>query len=187
MQSLDLHRLPLLPMYKTVGKLLLEYGDTNYQWAYNNFLYQETESIQYYKKLAVDGAFREKLWEELVLKLKQLRLWYKTLCFFVKSFQNQVSKVCCIRPFTPILQNKKYWQHSLISINNSFLKTLFLNKTELSVLNYNICYSFNLLWSRLIHHPSNEETNSLENKVVSLSFLSFIKKLVNLVLWIIKL
>ena len=95
-------------MYKTVGKLLLEYGDTSYQWAYNNFLYQETESIQYYKKLAVDGAFREKLWEELVLKLKQLRLCYKTLCFFVKSFQNQVSKVCCIRPFTPILQNKKY-------------------------------------------------------------------------------
>ena len=65
----NLHRAPLVTVYKSFVRPHLDYGDILYDQAFNNFFHERLESIQYNAALAITGAVRgssrEKLYQEL--------------------------------------------------------------------------------------------------------------------------
>ena len=86
-----LPRLVLMTMYKAFVKPHLDYGDINYDEAYNETFHQKLEFIQYSACLVLSGAIRgssrEKLYHELGLESLQCRRWYRKLCLFYKIFK----------------------------------------------------------------------------------------------------
>ena len=88
-----LPRLALIAIYKAFTRSHLDYGDILYDQAYNMFIHQKLESVQYNACLAITGAIRgkskEKLYQELGLESLQLRRWYRELGMFHKMFKSK--------------------------------------------------------------------------------------------------
>ena len=86
-----LPRLVLMPIYKAFVRPHLDYGDINYDEAYNETFHQKLEFIQYSACLVLSGAIRgssrEKLYHELGLESLQCRRWYRKLCLYYKIFK----------------------------------------------------------------------------------------------------
>ena len=85
-----------MTIYKIFIRPHLDYGDINYDQAYNASFQQKVESIQCNAALAITGTIREtskeKLFEELDLESLQHRRWYRKLCCFYKVLKDQSPK-----------------------------------------------------------------------------------------------
>ena len=88
-----LPRTSLITIFKSLIRLLLDYGDIIYDWAYNTSFHQNIESIRYNAALAITGAvrgtFTEKLYQELGFESLQQRRCYRKLCCVLKIINNQ--------------------------------------------------------------------------------------------------
>ena len=75
---------PTLTIYKSFIKPHLEYGDTTYDQAYNNYYDQKVEAIQYNFALVITGtiwgASGENLDHELSQEFLENRRWYRKRC-----------------------------------------------------------------------------------------------------------
>ena len=85
-----IHNLPrksLVTIYKTFLRPLIDYGDIIYGQPQNESFFKKIESVQYQPNLAITGAiqgtFRDKIYQELGLESLKSRGWYKRLvCMF---------------------------------------------------------------------------------------------------------
>ena len=88
-----LPRAPLVTIYKSYVRPLLDYGDVIYDQTYNSSFHQMIEKVQYNAALSITGAIRgtsrEKLYQELGFESLQQRRWYRKLCFLYKIIKNQ--------------------------------------------------------------------------------------------------
>ena len=85
-----LPRAALITIYKASVRPHLDYGNVLYDQAFNASLkLEKLESIQYNACLALSGAirgtFKEKIYQELGLELLQIRRWYRSFAFFIRS------------------------------------------------------------------------------------------------------
>ena len=87
----NLHRAPLVTIYKSFIRPHLDYGDILHDQTFNNSFHGRLELIQYNAVLAITGAIsassREKLYQKLGLEPLQQRRWYRKLCLFFKISQ----------------------------------------------------------------------------------------------------
>ena len=88
-----LPRPALLTIHKCFIRPHLDYDDITYDQASNLSFLQKFESIQYNAALAltraIRGSSRKKLYQKLGLESLQLRLWYRKLCCFYKTHNEQ--------------------------------------------------------------------------------------------------
>ena len=88
-----LPRTTLITIYKALVRPHLEYGDIQYDQAFNLSFQQKLESIQYRACLAITGAIRgtsrEKIYQELGLESLQSRRWYRKLAMFYKIYKTK--------------------------------------------------------------------------------------------------
>ena len=88
----NLPRTPLITIYKSFIKPLLDYGDILYNQTFNNSSHERLESIQYNAELAttgvIRGSSREKFYQELGFESLQQRRWHRKLCLFDKINTN---------------------------------------------------------------------------------------------------
>ena len=82
-------RAALLTTYKSFFRSHLDYGDVIYDHAFNESFQNKLESVQYDAVLAITGAIRgslrENLYQELGLEsLLKSRQWYQKLCLFFR-------------------------------------------------------------------------------------------------------
>ena len=81
-----LPRSPLLTVYKSFIRPLLDFGNIIYDKAFNESFHQKLESLQYNAALAITGAIKgfstEKLYEELGLESLKSRRWYRKMSLF---------------------------------------------------------------------------------------------------------
>ena len=89
-------RVPLVTIFKLLLKLHLDYRDILYDEAFNNFLHEKLELIQYNAVLAITrtirGSSREKLYQGLDFESLQQWRRYRRLCFILKIIKNQSTK-----------------------------------------------------------------------------------------------
>ena len=84
------HSLPrksLMTIYRAFIRPLIDHGDTIYDQPQNESFYEKLESVQYKASLAItgviQGASRDKIYQELGLEPSKSRRWYKRLsCIF---------------------------------------------------------------------------------------------------------
>ena len=85
-----------LTIYESFIRPHLDYGDFIYDQALNKSLSNTIESIQYKAALAITGAiqgsFREKLYQKLGLEHLHQRWWMRRLCLFHKIFHYKIPK-----------------------------------------------------------------------------------------------
>ena len=85
-----LPRPALITLYKSFIRPYLDYGDIIYEQAFNSSFHEKLESIQYNASLAITGAIRgtlrEELYKELGFESLRARRWYRKLCYFYKSY-----------------------------------------------------------------------------------------------------
>ena len=74
-----IRRPTILTIYKAFIRPRLDYGDTIYDQAHNDFFHQKLESVQYNAALARSGALPELGFESL-----QERRWYRNFAIFFK-------------------------------------------------------------------------------------------------------
>ena len=80
-------RKSLVTIYIAFLRPLLDYGDIIYEQPHNVSFCEKLESVQYKAALAITGAiqgtFRNKIYEELGIELLTARRWYRRLsCMF---------------------------------------------------------------------------------------------------------
>ena len=73
-----------------VYKPHLDYGEIIYDKAYNSSFHQNLEKIQYNSMLAITGASKEKLYQELGLEPLKKRRWYRKLCYIPSQYYSCV-------------------------------------------------------------------------------------------------
>ena len=86
------YRQSLVTEYKAFIRPHLDYGDIIYNQTYNDPFHQKMESIPHNAALAITGALRGKLYQELGLESFCKRWWYRKLCYFFKIFKGQYLK-----------------------------------------------------------------------------------------------
>ena len=88
-----LPRPALLTIHKCFVRPHLDYDDIIYDQASNLSFLQKFESTQYNAALAltraIRGSSRKKLYQKLGLESLQLGLWYRKLCCFYKTHNEQ--------------------------------------------------------------------------------------------------
>ena len=81
-------RAALLTNYKSFFRPHLDYGDVNYDHAFNESYQNKLDSVQYNAALpnagAIEGSSREKFYQELDLETLKSWRWYQKLCLFFK-------------------------------------------------------------------------------------------------------
>ena len=83
------YRQSLVTEYKAFIRPHLDYGDIIYNQTYNDPFHQKMESVLHNAALAITGALRGKLYQELGLESFCKRWWYRKLCYFFKIFKGQ--------------------------------------------------------------------------------------------------
>ena len=79
----SLPRKSLITIYKALLRPLLDYGDIIYDQPHNESVCEKLESVQYKVALAITGAIKGKIYQELGLESLRARRWYKRLsCMF---------------------------------------------------------------------------------------------------------
>ena len=72
-----------MTIYKAFLRPLIDYGDIIYDQLQNKSFCEKLEYVQYKTALAITGAiqgtFRDKIYQELGLELLKSRRWYKLL------------------------------------------------------------------------------------------------------------
>ena len=86
------YRQSLVTEYKAFIRPHLDYGDIIYNQTYNDPFHQKMESVLHNAALAITGALRGKLYQELGLESFCKRWWYRKLCYFFKIFKGQYLK-----------------------------------------------------------------------------------------------
>ena len=78
----------MIKIYKSFGRLHLEYGDLISDQPNNESFCQQIESVQYNASLAntgaIKGAPRLKLYNEIGLESLKFRQWFRKPCTFYK-------------------------------------------------------------------------------------------------------
>ena len=147
-----LPRLSLLAIYKSFIRRHLDYGVIIYDLAYSASFHLKIESVQYNSALAITvairGASKEQLYQELGLKTLEKRRWYRKQCYFFKVFRNQSPKYLfnviptSARPCnTGNANNIPHFKVKNIFFPNSFFLSVVV---EWNKLDQNICNSGNL-------------------------------------------
>ena len=129
-----LPRPSLLTIYKSFLRPNLNYSNIIYDQAYNVFLQQKVENIQYNAALAITGTmcgtFKEKPFEELGFKSLLHREWYRKLCCFYKILKDQCLDQCQIS--SKLTRNKEQgtqiiFLNSIFKVKHSLLKNTFFS------------------------------------------------------------
>ena len=93
-------RSSLLTIYKTFIRSWLDYADVIYDQAYNSAFHDRLGSIQYNACLAITGAIRgtstENIYQELGLESPRSRCWFRKLCHFYKTFNENPPRIYSI-------------------------------------------------------------------------------------------
>ena len=101
-----LPRPPLITIYKSFIRSLLDYRDIIYDQACKVPFHQKIDSIQYNAALAITGAIRgtsrEKPYHELGFESLASRRWYHKLCCFYK-----VSRLSHLDIYSTLFQQLK--------------------------------------------------------------------------------
>ena len=92
----SLPRKSLVTIYKAFLRPLIDYGDIIYDQPQNESFCDKLESVQYKAALAITGAIqgasREKIYQELGLESLKNRRWYKRLCCMFKIMNEEAPK-----------------------------------------------------------------------------------------------
>ena len=83
----------LITIYKAFLRPLIDYGDIIYDQPHNESFCEKIESVQYKAALAITGAiqgtFRDKIYQELGLESLKSRRWYKRPIYMFKIMRNE--------------------------------------------------------------------------------------------------
>ena len=130
-----LPRPPLITIYKSFIRSLLDYRDIIYDQACKVPFHQKIDSIQYNAALAITGAIRgtsrEKLYPELGFESLVSRRWYLKLCCFYEVFKTQslryLFKVIPIAKRAYITRNNDKLPH--FKVKHNYFKSYFFSST----------------------------------------------------------